>query len=46
MTALVVIPASGVSPRAGTQGEERHAHMLLIPDTSLRDNCGMTVRGE
>src|SRR5581483_12027985 len=42
----VVIPASGVSPRAGTQDPRLHTgiiHSPWVPDIALARNSGMTV---
>jgi hypothetical protein len=43
VTTNVVIPASDVSPRAGTQGHNlRPFVQLWIPDIALTRNSGMT----
>ena len=40
----VVIPASDVSPRAGTQGYKyRRVPQSWVPDIALARNSGMTV---
>ena len=41
----LVIPAEGVSPRAGTQGNGMIVRLLSpwVPDISLTRNSGMTV---